>query len=722
MTHAPHDFASRLDDLSSRVKRIEDRLQMAPGRPSRGAPPIATRAEALRETQPAHVIAPSPLRKPGVARRPSREWSVERFVGGRLFAVVGALVVIAGAGLGLKLAWDMGFFRLLSDAGKSVAMAGFGAALLALGEFARRRWGRAAGEGLSAAGLGVLFASVYAMTARFGLLDWLPAVGALLGVAALGFIISARAGFTVTPAVAVVGGFTAPLLLGEPTGSAGVLVLYWLSLSASAHALSAFYGSNFAPARACAWWGSIVVGGFWALHEMHDGATHWSVICVIGVWALCHAELWRACARRVGEWPRHLLQRSVTAGVSTTLWATVFGFIAAGVYDWNAWMVPAVFAQMNLALALSLVGPRGLARTPSGSRELLAVSLALLAGALALLTALVALAGWFEPVVIVLAGLACVAAGARVRAEWLRGYGFANLVIGTLIALSAVTLRSGASVEVGALEFTRWSAVVAVAGVAWLGAAVVHRTRAHAPGFASACLVLFFAACVSNQPDLRWLVGAWGVLSGVFVLAQLAVPRLRPALVGLAGLLATASLWWLAFDTVSWNEGVVYGAGLLSVHEGLLGAIILAGALCATSWTVWRTGAPGGAQRVLAGVGYAGAVVLSLTATSLDTARLAELTTDDETARRAAVSIWWGVYAIGLLLLGGWQRVALVRHAGLVLIGIATLKAVFFDLAAVAPGWRVASFLLLGLLLLGVATAYARSAAREGASSTVQGR
>ncbi len=112
-------------------------------------------------------------------RGKSDPWSMERLIGGRLYAVLGALVVVAGAGLFLKLAWDRGWFQVLPDAWKCVLAASFGGALLIAGEVVRRRWGAIASIGCSAAGLGVVYASAYASYGAFDL------VGHRLGFAML---------------------------------------------------------------------------------------------------------------------------------------------------------------------------------------------------------------------------------------------------------------------------------------------------------------------------------------------------------------------------------------------------------------------------------------------------------------------------------------------------------------------------------------------------------
>ena len=105
--------------------------------------------------------------------------------------------------------------------------------------------------------------------------------------------------------------------------------------------------------------------------------------------------------------------------------------------------------------------------------------------------------------------------------------------------------------------------------------------------------------------------------------------------------------------------------------------------------------------------------VVAFCASSMGVAAIAIDLTDDLLARRAAMSLWWGVLAVGLLIVGFKRSRKAVRHAGLALLSLAALKVVTFDLVEVSPAWRVASFLVLGLLMLGVAVGYGRMSARE---------
>jgi len=73
-----------------------------------------------------------------------------------------------------------------------------------------------------------------------------------------------------------------------------------------------------------------------------------------------------------------------------------------------------------------------------------------------------------------------------------------------------------------------------------------------------------------------------------------------------------------------------------------------------------------------------------------------------------ALSAFWAALGFGGLVAGLVRDRRFLRLAGLALLGLAVAKVFVVDLAALASLWRVASFLLLGLLLLAGAFAYQR--------------
>jgi uncharacterized membrane protein len=73
-----------------------------------------------------------------------------------------------------------------------------------------------------------------------------------------------------------------------------------------------------------------------------------------------------------------------------------------------------------------------------------------------------------------------------------------------------------------------------------------------------------------------------------------------------------------------------------------------------------------------------------------------------------AVSAWWLVFAAALVLLGFRRALKPVRLAGLAVAGLAVVKVIMFDLAALDALYRVGSVFLLGLVMLSLAYLYYR--------------
>jgi uncharacterized membrane protein len=162
--------------------------------------------------------------------------------------------------------------------------------------------------------------------------------------------------------------------------------------------------------------------------------------------------------------------------------------------------------------------------------------------------------------------------------------------------------------------------------------------------------------------------------------------------------------WMLAYVRGGWSSiGAAPG-----LHPGLEVALVLVACAGVFGVLIKRGAAPESDRwsvGVLALI-YAGGLLFA--ATSLEVGRVASIVfAGDDTSRAAVLSIWWGLYGVGMLGLGFARRTAPIRFVGLSLIGLGAAKAVLFDLAQVSQGWRVASFIGVGLLMIGVAVGYA---------------
>jgi uncharacterized membrane protein len=74
--------------------------------------------------------------------------------------------------------------------------------------------------------------------------------------------------------------------------------------------------------------------------------------------------------------------------------------------------------------------------------------------------------------------------------------------------------------------------------------------------------------------------------------------------------------------------------------------------------------------------------------------------------QQLVVTLVWTIYAAALLVVGVRTNSSLLRWQGLVLLGISILKVFLFDLSELSLGFRILSFMALGVVLLGISFLY----------------
>jgi hypothetical protein len=77
-------------------------------------------------------------------------------------------------------------------------------------------------------------------------------------------------------------------------------------------------------------------------------------------------------------------------------------------------------------------------------------------------------------------------------------------------------------------------------------------------------------------------------------------------------------------------------------------------------------------------------------------------------ARDFAYSAVWMIYGAALMWAGFWRRSAFLRWQALVLMAITVVKVFVFDVSELERGYRIVSFIALGVLLLAVSFIYQR--------------
>ncbi|VAX42203.1 hypothetical protein MNBD_PLANCTO03-2195 [hydrothermal vent metagenome] len=275
-----------------------------------------------------------------------------------------------------------------------------------------------------------------------------------------------------------------------------------------------------------------------------------------------------------------------------------------------------------------------------------------------------------------------------------------------------------------------WTVLIVAAGTAWMLVALLmlHASRdeegnlaappRRSPAVVCAGLAVAAWSFAPAHPDstataicLAWL-GLSLLVRGVSRVER----RLYLGEMGMVVAVAALIPGLVASEVEHWLGSPV----AIGTYPGLWLGGAVAAVLAIHAWAAGREQAtpaaelsPGSLRLVLAGL--ATAVVFA--ATSMEVSRAASILAADETTHRAAVSIWWGLWGVSLVVVGFWRQLGVVRYVGLGLLSIAAVKTVVLDLAGVPPMWRVGSFVGLGGLMLAVAVLYGRVSASIGAET-----
>lgn len=645
------------------------------------------------------------------------EESIETTVGGHWFAVGGGLALVVALGLFLKLAVNEGWLGAVPPLWRCIAGVLMGGLMMGAGERERVRGRRWTAAGLSGAGIAAAYLSVLAAYGMYGLLDAGYGFAALAAVSAVGVLVAARADLPSVAGVAYTGALLAPVLVRTESQSQWVWPVYLLVLLASAQALSVWKERSFVLVAAGVWAGCASLGALWLLGSVPQPAPVVGFTFIAVGWAIVQAggllTLLRRPLASVPSW-----EWSTLVGVSI---ATGFGvawvadrFMRVSTLQ-PVWLPQAVLLTATLMMVLGVSRVAGVMRAarvrPETDTDRFMGALLVQAAAFAISTIVLATSSATGAAVLALSAVAAAGAGRLTRALGLEAYAFVLLiaaVVESLWGFQSDSSYSEGSVVLGLVPST-WMLVAVLTGlsglaVAWLYMGPPERRTSDgaAPGWAAWVMgvVMLMASVANGSAEVRsmqvaWLAIAWSLLTWRGL--ALRVPAVGSAMLVT---LATAALWCgkgVGFSESYWIEN----ENLLPVlNGGLLVGLAIAGAFMFASR---RVGIRSMVQ-LLCGI----ALFWMLIVTTLEVVRVAPAWTADRTCITAAVSIWWAVFAAGLVGAGFALRVPPVRHAGLALMAFVAAKVVLFDLADVALAWRIISFVALGVLMLAVAGAYAR--------------
>jgi hypothetical protein len=467
------------------------------------APPVfSTVVGQEPKTRPAMAPAPQRPARPGTVQ----EFSLERLVGGRLYAVLGALIVGVGLIMLLKLGLDRGWFRFPPEF-RCIGVALFGGLMIGAGEFVRRKFGNAgvmAGAGLAGAGIAAIYGAVLAAFGMYHLIGAPAAFTMLVVVSAGGIALSLHAKSLALSILSLVGAYLNPLCLmalGAPKGSPLVMPSYLTALLALGLVLSAWRPLPFRWLRGVAWWGTVILGTIWIVAD-GEALPLLSIPFLGLVWAMVHAELVIG-ARRLAEGqagaaasrfiPTSLREvRPLLSSFATTIWSVGAGtliakFTSSTSVHLDPWWVSAAGLIGTGIAGFMLAGHlRAFRDVPETDGERLGVVLWVQAGALLITTVALGLSTWAQTVAWLSMGVAAIGAGRWLRAKGLEGYGLIVLVIavGRLLTWDLVHLHvGGGSPNALGLIIDEWTLLMAIGGAAWCGCAwMLSRPSGEAAG------------------------------------------------------------------------------------------------------------------------------------------------------------------------------------------------------------------------------------------------
>jgi uncharacterized membrane protein len=470
------------------AESVSPAYEVAPPLREESAPPEISGAAVPRDEAPAPVLPPA-----------ASVVGLEERLGGRLFIWIGGIALaLAGAFL-FKYSIDQGW---LGPKVRCLLGAALGVALLGGGEWMRSREGRIA-QSLSAAGVAVLYATLFAAISLYALID--PSVGFLLlaGLTAGAIALALRQGPFVG-LLGLAGGFLTPAIVHSDHPNALVLFVYLFAIQ---------LGSQVLNRRRGWWWPSAVAiaGGFlWAAIWLGAMPRDWSNDAWLAAFLLATSATaaWTQRAMvmpaRIENWTPVHWQSPLTHAVALLL---MTGLVATAGYDLYGWLFFSLLAAGQLVLARLRVEQEPLAALAGTLAALL-----LIAWPHAMVVTVDI--GRFVAVTLSVGGLFAFGGfgalwGARQPVRW-----------ALLSALSAAAFFLIAYARLrGVAELPSWGLVsLALAALAVVGAEFVGRHRAASQSYEESLGVYalaasgFIAFAIPLELEQAWIAVGWSLL------------------------------------------------------------------------------------------------------------------------------------------------------------------------------------------------------------------
>ena len=630
------------------------------------------------------------------------------------------MALVFGIGFFLKLAFDNNW---IGDTGRVVLGVGVGLGLMGVGEYTSRRIPRWS-QPVTAGGAAILYLAIYASYGLYELVRPDVAFLFLAVVVALAGLLALRYESIVIAVLGIVGAFLAPLLLGPSLPDERLVLLYILVVDIGILAVSTF--RNWQWFTLLGWVGSYGLFAYWMYafpgYEplLIQGALTLVFFVFVGATTLFHL-LWRR------------VPAPLDMGLVAVNAAGFFGLTFAVLWaDYEAW-----FGLISLGLALfyGLIAFLAIKRSGGASD----VALIALPVSLVFLTVAVPLqfSGFWIPVVWAIEGAVLVWAGFFLGWWQMRAFGIGAL---TLCVGHILFLDVWLELEDFRLVLNERTPAFLAAVVGFYVAGLLHwRNRGPAApewqqyihpalfGIANVLTLTWLSIEVVNYFDHRnsWsndfldpqtaANGKYIALTIMFALYAFILSavglgaRLRLVRWAALGLMGVAALKLLLVDT--WLVRLDPESFTVFLNfRFMVFVVVMAGLLGMTYWS-WRERARVPRWEVyglLVAVNVVAVWGLSQEIIHYFGSREAAQGGDYSSAKHLSLTVLWAVYSVGVIGAGIVLRSSQVRLAGMALLAVPVLKLFIFDVFLLERGYRVASFVTLGLLLLATGLVYQR--------------
>ena len=614
---------------------------------------------------------------------------LETRIGTRWMLYAGVATLVVGVGLFIRYAFVNQWITEPMRVGTGVLAGGM---LIVSGRrFAARGHARF-GTTLAGGGVAAWYLAAYAALNLYRLVDAATGFAMLVAVTAFAAFQADRLRAQPLAMIAVVGGFATPFLVGRGADAQMVLFTYVALLVAAVVYLA--HRRDW-PALTLA---SFLLTGLtlsvWYLRFYEPGA--W---LRTELFLTLYAALFLWVLYRSRESTRPYAGATRWALASTPLWYHAASLSILG----DHWLAFLVYLIAVTGAGVAIAARAGAMWARVGLWALVAWPLLGWTGADQDGT-------WLLPAVVTWIAIASLHAAAQI--ELLRrGGGRLHAADVVLVPVNGFGLAFGLQAVLEPHFPAATGLATALLAVAWW--AVAAGVRRIDPGAAMHVLVL--AAALAVAAIGLQLDGAWGALACAAQAGGLAWVGIRERRAWIrtagAGLLAAAALLAMA----AMAAPVPAAHAVILNRRALLGLFVV-GVLALVAWLHRRADRDVPHREPALAAAVVGANALLLFTLSMEIRAFWELrqgiAANAELAMQMMLSATWAAYAAALTAAGIRRRYAPVRYLALVIFGVTVLKVFLVDFSQLDSVYRIASSVVLGLLLLAASYLYQRQSDR----------